>query len=315
MQGQGGDVAATSGSGGASVAPTACIHFLSGRCRFGDRCRAGVHDPSAEELQEEWRREDQLYASSSGNSYGSRSGSGGGNGSESSFEEAGALEEGAPLVGGGAAGAAASAAGGEAAQQRQRRREERGVRRAAERQQRQQNRKAAEQVPPLPEVLVTDEFKELCWCEPCRLTCPTPKALLIHCQQEHPGSPRIEALQAARACPCGRTFTSLSGLSSHVKSVHGGPTPGQRQGDTMLRVMMAPGGVLARELAGGGGGGGGGWGGWGGGWDSDDSGGMLGFSGEQVHELLCQGVKPWEDDAFDVMDALYDMHGEYDDDY
>lgn len=35
-------------------------------------------------------------------------------------------------------------------------------------------------------------------CEPCRLTCPTPKALLIHCQQEHPGSPRIEALQAAR---------------------------------------------------------------------------------------------------------------------
>lgn len=46
--------------------------------------------------------------------------------------------------------------------------------------------------------------------------------------------------------------------------------------------------VLARELAGGGGGGGGGWGGWGGGWDSDDSGGMLGFSGEQVHELLCQ---------------------------
>lgn len=312
MQGQGGDVAATSGSGGASVAPTACIHFLSGRCRFGDRCRAGVHDPSAvrpqcayfargfcsrgdacmyshgrgddaaarlaaaappppafratlharapragraqrppqqqqeertnqhpsaaqpagarqlcvfrdptqEELQvgaelagegllvcrscwhqparqhpplplvapaaleghlwcvhpqpvgraapllcvqEEWRREDQLYASSSGNSYGSRSGSGGGNGSESSFEEAGALEEGAPLVGGGAAGAAASAAGGEAAQQRQRRREERGVRRAAERQQRQQNRKAAEQVPPLPEVLVTDEFKELCW--------------------------------------------------------------------------------------------------------------------------------------------------------
>ena len=57
----------------------------------------------------------------------------------------------------------------------------------------------------------------------------------------HP-TPPLLPLHPRSACPCGRTFTSLSGLSSHVKSVHGGPTPGQRQGDTMLRVMMAPGG-------------------------------------------------------------------------
>ena len=30
--------------------------------------------------------------------------------------------------------------------------------------------------------------------------------------------------------------------------------------------------------------------------DSDD-GGMMGFSGADVEELLCQGVKPWDDDA------------------
>ena len=30
--------------------------------------------------------------------------------------------------------------------------------------------------------------------------------------------------------------------------------------------------------------------------DSDD-GGMLGFSSSDVEELLCQGIKPWDDEA------------------
>lgn len=32
--------------------------------------------------------------------------------------------------------------------------------------------------------------------------------------------------------------------------------------------------------------------------------GMLGFSGSEVEELLCQGVKPWDSDAEDVLAAL-----------
>ena len=33
-------------------------------------------------------------------------------------------------------------------------------------------------------------------------------------------------------------------------------------------------------------------------------GGMCGFSASQCDELLMQGVKPWDDDALDVMAAL-----------
>ncbi|KAN0086262.1 hypothetical protein V8E55_007396 [Tylopilus felleus] len=45
--------------------------------------------------------------------------------------------------------------------------------------------------------------------------------------------------------------------------------------------------------------------GWGG-YDSNgyDENGMFGFTGSDVEELLCQGVKPWDDDAWDVMGAL-----------
>jgi len=31
----------------------------------------------------------------------------------------------------------------------------------------------------------------------------------------------------------------------------------------------------------------------------------FGFTEDEVQELLCQGVKPWDDDAHDVLDALY----------
>ncbi|KAF8137160.1 hypothetical protein EV363DRAFT_1316886 [Boletus edulis] len=42
--------------------------------------------------------------------------------------------------------------------------------------------------------------------------------------------------------------------------------------------------------------------------DGDDDNGMFGFTGSEVEELLCQGVKPWDDDARDVLDALYDYY-------
>ena len=32
--------------------------------------------------------------------------------------------------------------------------------------------------------------------------------------------------------------------------------------------------------------------------DGDDENGMFGFTGSEVDELLCQGVKPWDDDAW-----------------
>ena len=41
-----------------------------------------------------------------------------------------------------------------------------------------------------------------------------------------------------------------------------------------------------------------------------DEGGMCGFTASEVNELLCQGVKPWDDDAGAVMAAL---SGDYDD--
>lgn len=87
----------------------------------------------------------------------------------------------------------------------------------------------------------------------------------------------------------------MAGLSNHIKAKHNDPTPGQRQADAMLSVLMS------RRL-------------YGGGYDDDssddddDDGGMMGFSGDEVHELMCQGVKPWDDDAWDVMAALYDPY-------
>ncbi|KAI9438976.1 hypothetical protein H4582DRAFT_1946018 [Lactarius indigo] len=35
--------------------------------------------------------------------------------------------------------------------------------------------------------------------------------------------------------------------------------------------------------------------------------GNWGFTDDEVQELLCQGVKPWDDDARDVLDALYSL--------
>lgn len=38
--------------------------------------------------------------------------------------------------------------------------------------------------------------------------------------------------------------------------------------------------------------------------DSGDEMGMYGFTRDEEHGLLCQGVKPWEDDAHAVLAAL-----------
>jgi len=38
--------------------------------------------------------------------------------------------------------------------------------------------------------------------------------------------------------------------------------------------------------------------------DSDDGGGMFGFSSSDVEELLCQGIKPWDECAPRALAAL-----------
>jgi hypothetical protein len=59
----------------------------------------------------------------------------------------------------------------------------------------------------------------------------------------------------------------------------------------------------------------GGFGGLGGfGEDDDDDSGYGGFSADDVDELMSQGVKPWDEDAGAVLDALRGGGG-YSDDY
>ncbi|EJD52365.1 TPR-like protein [Auricularia subglabra TFB-10046 SS5] len=41
-------------------------------------------------------------------------------------------------------------------------------------------------------------------------------------------------------------------------------------------------------------------------WSSDDEGYGFGFGGDAWDELICQGVKPWDDDACAVLGAIYD---------
>ncbi|KAG2492427.1 hypothetical protein HYH03_009370 [Edaphochlamys debaryana] len=33
----------------------------------------------------------------------------------------------------------------------------------------------------------------------------------------------------------------------------------------------------------------------------------MGFTRDELDDLLCQGVKPWDDDAWDVLAALHDF--------
>ena len=45
-------------------------------------------------------------------------------------------------------------------------------------------------------------------------------------------------------------------------------------------------------------------------WDESDmqddiDNGVCGIPASMVDELMCQGVKPWEDDAWDVLGVLY----------
>ncbi|TFY57503.1 hypothetical protein EVJ58_g6978 [Rhodofomes roseus] len=44
------------------------------------------------------------------------------------------------------------------------------------------------------------------------------------------------------------------------------------------------------------------------GWDEEEERwNNCGFTNSEVHELLCQGVKPWDEDAWDVLEALHSM--------
>eukprot|EP00887_Chlorella_sp_A99_P002212 scaffold21.g2212.t1 len=136
---------------------------------------------------------------------------------------------------------------------------------------------------------VTEEFLHLCWCAPCSRGFNCPNALLSHLKSKHASSEEIARLEAERACPCGREFESVKGLSSHVVAKHNSLTPGQRRADAMIKVLLARGPGLGMDGSG----------------SEDgygfDDGGMLGFTGDE-------GVKPWDDDAWEVMAYLNDPY-------
>ncbi|KAL4428147.1 hypothetical protein ABPG75_002236 [Micractinium tetrahymenae] len=149
-------------------------------------------------------------------------------------------------------------------------------------------------------LVVAEEFAGMCWCEPCKRSFRDPSALLSHTTHSHAGSEKIAQLKALRACPCSRTFPNVSQLSTHIRSEHsglgappGGMTEELLEGEAIADALFAQ--ALMGGLLGGGGG-----------YDSEDSeeGGMLGFSADEVYELACQGVKPWDPKAWDVLDVL-----------
>ena len=40
-------------------------------------------------------------------------------------------------------------------------------------------------------------------------------------------------------------------------------------------------------------------------WEGDEDNGMFGFTGSDMEELMCQGVKPWDDDAWVCFDLFF----------
>lgn len=103
-----------------------------------------------------------------------------------------------------------------------------------------------------------------------------------------------------RRCPCGHTLSSFGGLSSHIKAKHCDRTPNDIEAQTYCEHMAMLGGDISDDEAFGCGG----YGGWGSGYGGD-----FGFCEGDVEELLCQGVKPWDSDAEDVLAVL---NGDYD---
>ncbi|KAL4420170.1 hypothetical protein ABPG77_008306 [Micractinium sp. CCAP 211/92] len=165
--------------------------------------------------------------------------------------------------------------------------------------------------PPLParycedqSLVVAEEFAEICWCEPCKRSFRDPQGLLSHTTHSHAGSEKIAQLRTLRGCPCGCTFSNVSQLGRHIRDVHSGlaPPPGVTEeemldGEAIAEAMIQEalmGGLLGS--------------GFGGGSDYDsegsEEGGMYGFSSDDVFELACQGVKPWDPEAWAVLDVL-----------
>jgi hypothetical protein len=122
-----------------------------------------------------------------------------------------------------------------------------------------------------------------------------------------------ERVHGKCVCPvCSKVLKSAEGVVSHLQakkdlehtryragceSAHGGGT----HGGGKRRRRESQSGAHGGGAYGGGAYGGGG----GGGYDSDgDGGGYGGFSSADVNDLLCQGVKPWDNDAGRVLAAL-----------
>lgn len=170
----------------------------------------------------------------------------------------------------------------------------------AEQQQQQPARKCwCEDCIYMPEMPKTDcRYGQECWLEGC------------HCAYASPaGGSRKEGVKPAfmlQTCPLGICYSAYCSDMAL-------PSP--------TRFCFSA--LQQRPCCGGGGAGGSGAGG-GAGWsgeeeeeedecisaeegeDSEDEEGMCGFSGRDCQELMCQGVKPWDDDAGAVLAALYD---------
>ncbi|KAK9828588.1 hypothetical protein WJX72_000905 [[Myrmecia] bisecta] len=142
----------------------------------------------------------------------------------------------------------------------------------------------------------TLEVDHLLFCSPCdRWFCESgPCALAMHVAAKHPGSRHDQALKSCRECPdCHKQFKTGQGVLSHFRDVHSHMhllrDPFQRAIQAMQSIESGP--------------------------DSDDSYDgcdddmaqwerNCGFTDGEMSDLLCQGVKPWDDDAGDVLAAL-----------
>ncbi|GAB4816422.1 hypothetical protein N2152v2_003468 [Parachlorella kessleri] len=140
-------------------------------------------------------------------------------------------------------------------------------------------------------------------CKVCDHTAANHLKLLRHLQRSHKGhagaAEQATDLQQQRKCPaCSTEFRSLQILSDHYLTAHIRPIQEERLfDDFMLDLMMmharagAPEGAYSEGED-----------------EWDERAGNFGFTHDEVEELLCQGVKPWDEDAWDVLEFLRDPY-------
>ncbi|PSC74160.1 hypothetical protein C2E20_2632 [Micractinium conductrix] len=148
-------------------------------------------------------------------------------------------------------------------------------------------------------------------CDHALMEHQAPADLLAHLRQAGCYPEQAAWLEGARACPdCGRAFGSFQALSSHVAAKHLAPM--MEAEDEFDRFILGSDWSDSEEGAGAAGGG-----------RRPGIDYMIwlaqqeqtpeeleermencGFTHDEAYELLCQGVKPWDNDAWDVLAAL-----------